>query len=125
MGMYTQLVVVADIKKEYYEYVSKIFNYKLDDEWDILPLTSPEFKEFLKCERYKIIPFAECSYHLNPQFNETNGMMVIWCNLKNYGSEIDKFYPVLKQISDEIICYKYKYEEDDDWTDRLELEDKK
>jgi len=40
---------------------------------------------------------------------------MFWCNLKNYDSEIDKFAPVLDAISEYIIYYAERYEEDDEY----------
>lgn len=115
--MYTQLIAIAEIKQEFHEKLQKIFNQEDNDSWEILGIESESFKEFLNCDRYTCIPFMEYPYHLTPQFN--NGNIVIWCNLKNYNSEIEKFFEVLKEISHEIHCFKSKHEESDCWRDYL------
>lgn len=117
MGLYTELIVIAEIKRDFHEKLQKIFNQDGDDSWEILELESESFKDFLDCERYTCIPFMESAYYLAPQFN--NGHVIIWCSLKNYDFEIETFFEVLKEISTKIHCFKSKYEESDCWKDYL------
>lgn len=120
--MYTELVVVADINEMYHKQLSEIFNpnFENDTSWECLSSdfdSIKSLKEFISCDRYMRIPFSECLYKLNPQFN--NGLMFIWCNFKNYDNEIEKFFNLLKDISDEILCFKSRFEEDSEWRDYL------
>lgn len=118
MGMYTELLCIAEIKKEHWEVIEQVFNNDCDTSWEDLKLDSAEFKTFITCERCHCIPFMENEFYMPPKFNKGN--IVIWCNLKNYGEEIKWFLAVLHQISDKVHCFKSRYEGcDEEWINHL------
>ena len=108
MGMYTQVILIAEIKTEFIKYVDKIIDND-GKSWELLPIKSKSLKDFLKCERYSCIPFGtEIGFYPRPSFNKDTGRLIAWFALKDYDDETELFYEVLKEISDEIICYKTK-----------------
>jgi len=114
MGLYTQVILIAEIKEEFIKYVYEILIGNYEKSWEILPSKIKSLKDFLKCERYSCIPFGtETGFYPSPSLNYDTGRLFAWFALKDYDDETELFYEVLKEISDKIICYKTKLDTPD------------
>jgi len=120
MGMYTELIAEAEIKKKFLPYIENILeDVYMETSWDILPSNVEGLKVFLKCQRYSMIPFGVQSPLERSKTTLLGNKLLINCNIKNYDDEYTKFFVVLKSISKNIQLYMTRYEEDDCWRNYL------
>lgn len=121
MGMYTELYLSVEFKKDIPADVVLILKHLFGDEEVTLPALPDH--EFFQCDRWSMIgrcssfyfvPFATSKLHrddLNSQYYLTTRS-----DLKNYGGEIKKFLdwimPYLDQMDGDHLGH-YRYEEDD------------
>lgn len=121
MGMYTELYLTCEFKKELPEDVTAILQYMFSDGEQ--PETTPEHP-FFECDRWSMV--GQCSsYYFAPMatselYNDgrVTGQYYLTTrsDLKNYGGEIDAFVdwvsPYLDQCEGDHLGHK-RYEEDD------------
>lgn len=115
MGMYTELVLNVELKKDTPPEVISILEFLANRETAI-PVTTPKH-EFFECDRWLMV--ASCSsYHFTPfsLANFQDNYLSTRFDLKNYDSEIEKFVdwltPYLDAFDGDFLGYK-RYEEDD------------
>lgn len=114
MGMYTELVIKADIKHNLPKEVEKVLQYLFNN--DAKPTKLPHHP-FFECQRWDCIGKSSSHYHIPQTLNFYDGTYLFSrSDLKNYGGEIEDF---VNWLSPYINCEKEKcigwswYEEDD------------
>jgi len=91
MGMYTELVLKIDIKRNLPDQVYKVLEYLFTESDIPSELDIPEH-EFFKCTRWKDIGSSNSYYHIPKTFNYYDREYLFSrSDLKNYEDEIDKF----------------------------------
>lgn len=130
MGMYTEIVIAFELKKDAPEQARNVLAYMCSSK-DGQPPSTPEHKLF-ECDRWHCF-FGSCSYYFpgQPQaefkFDDISDswFLTARCNLKNYGGEIEAFMdwigPYIDAAEGEFVGYSH-YEETD-WPTLWHLKD--
>lgn len=116
MGMYTECMFRARIKKEIPESVEKVIRYFFDDGEQ--PEDLPDH-EFFKCSRWDYL--FSCPAHHRGKANlislsEGNRDIFNLCDIKNYDGEISKFFDWINPYLDTYpgACIGWSWYEEDD-----------
>jgi hypothetical protein len=124
MGMYTGLRCKCIVKEEFRPLIAKMMKENLD--WKDIAEGYGFIDEFSKGFRADFIPYGSLCYMpdewedenrkakdgFNRQFNEETGYWAFQCSLKNYESDIEKFFDlILNNIAERIIHLEKYYEE--------------
>lgn len=100
MGMYTELIIKCEIKKNLPSEVLEILNYLFGNTED-LPMHLPDH-EFFACSRWSCIGRCYSYYHHPRVVNSfVEGYLFSRSDLKNYEDEIEKFIDWIKPYVDE------------------------
>lgn len=123
LGMYTGIRFKGIVKLEFRK---EIIGIAMFGEWEN---TKPDFfREFGKLERSSFIPRGGLSYMpseweegtfpnqratdgFNKTYDEHTGYWSFQCSLKNYESEIEKFFEIIPKFIEKIEHLEYYYEE--------------
>lgn len=98
MGMYTELVIKANIVSDIPSDVDGILNYLFND--GVMPTELPEHR-FFQTPRWDFIGRASSYYHVPQAISYYNkGYLFSRSDLKNYSSEIDLFIDWIKPYID-------------------------
>jgi len=122
MGMYTECMGIVKINKKYAEafrevIINSVDWIEVDKHFDL-----KSFDNFKYLPRANLIPFCGSDYHLSPTITSDKDFdcnISFWFEIKSYHDELDYFYAFLRDVCDEIHCFKTKYEEYDEWTNHL------
>jgi len=95
MGMYTELIFDATLKKDTPEEVINILKYMISDDLNNIPKIPKH--DFFKATRWKYL-FKSPAYLRKLWFNDDLKTWIISArsNIKNYDSEIEKFLDWIK-----------------------------
>ncbi|MGL5151574.1 MAG: hypothetical protein ACRC7N_13505 [Clostridium sp.] len=116
MGMYTELVLSCELKKDVPNEVIKVLEFLTRE--NELEVELPNHK-FFECDRWKWL-FTMDSYYFSGvthcifRFDDISKtyFLTTRSNLKNYGSEIQKFlnwiYPYIDECEDFLGYYRYE-----------------
>jgi hypothetical protein len=114
MGMYTELIIKADVKNNLPDDVEQVLQYLFNggDEPDSLP-----DHLFFRCERWPMVGQCSSYYHTpwaTSKYSE--GYLFSRSDLKNYGDEISLFIDWIKPYLDvyEGQCIGWRWYEEDD-----------
>lgn len=126
MGMYTELVMAIELKRDVPKQIIRTLYYMTgQEEEDILEQYGKPEHELFNTVRWTFMLQSDSYYFdgVTHSFLEKDNLikdnpsyyLTIRCNLKNYNNEIDKFIDWIKPYSDTkgFIGYK-RYEEDEE-----------
>lgn len=140
MGMYTGLAFKAIIKPEFRKYkciyTPDLSDYDYDGLLYWMKTDVEKFTEFGKNDRSCMIPTGYSAYfddylyddtmdidvqQAHPSYNEETGEWQVYCSLKNYDHEIEKFFELMPYFIEKCdrIYYKHEYMSDP-WYYKLE-----
>lgn len=121
MGMYTEILVKADVSRNLPPLVHEVLDYLFNSTCWQWPDKELPAHEFFKCPRWQMIGSCSSYYHIpwtDSKYSE--GRIFSRSDLKNYNDEIEKFFnwiePYLNEPKGKCIGYSW-YEEDmqPDW----------
>lgn len=117
MGMYTELVLKCEVKKDLPPEVESVLQRLFGNDNDDVPYLPLPPHEFFACGRWSAIGRCSSYYHVPFATSRyAEGYIFSRSDLKNYEGEIDKFIdwisPYLKGCDGTCIGWKW-YEEDD------------
>lgn len=114
MGMYTELVLKAEIRKSATQEAKDILEFLFGD--GIEPTALPDHP-FFSCERWRAIGNMSSYYHVPETINVyREGYIFSRSDLKDYADEIDLFMDWAKSYIEPAtgLCYGWKWYEEAD-----------